>query len=119
MDYYISLLDQYGPVHDDEGTNKEEESVEDFYQRDFAVAELISEVEVEFPRNGGRIEAVEGHQNRFRVVGKNGEFKRELFMNKKGKVFEEVITPALLLTTHESHTQTFGYCNSHSRRFTT
>lgn len=68
--------------------SNEEESVEEFYQRDFSVAELISEVEVEFPRNGGRIEAVEGHQNRFRVVGKNGEVKRELFMNKKGKVFD-------------------------------
>ena len=32
---------------------------------------------------------------------------RDAFLNdKKGKVFEEVITPALLLTTHESRDQT-------------
>jgi hypothetical protein len=29
MDYYISLLGNLGPIHDDEGTNKEEEPVED------------------------------------------------------------------------------------------
>lgn len=66
----------------------EEESLEEFYTREFSIQELISEVEVELPRNGGRIEKVEGSHNRFVVIGKNGEVKRELFINKKGSVFD-------------------------------
>ena len=29
MDYYISLLGNLGPIHDDEGTNKTEETPDD------------------------------------------------------------------------------------------
>lgn len=71
------------PSHDNN-----EESIEEFYQRNFSVSELITEVDVELPRNGGRIEKLEGSQQRFLVIGKHGEVKRELFMNKKGKVFD-------------------------------
>lgn len=67
--------------------NANGESLDEFYQRKFSASELIAEVEVELPRNGGKIEKFESG-NRYAVIGKNGEVKRELFMNKKGKVFD-------------------------------
>ena len=67
---------------------EKEESVEEFYKRDFSVSELLTEVEVELPRTGGRVDRVEGSQNRFLVIGRNGVVKRELYLNKKGKVYD-------------------------------
>ena len=73
-----------------DNTNVDEimEPMEEFYKRKFTIIELLSEVEVKLPLNGGRIEKVDGSRNRFHVIGKNGQVKRELFMNKKGKVFD-------------------------------
>jgi len=71
-----------------DNSNDQGESIEDFYNKNFSVNELLSEVEVELPRNGGRIERMEENQNKFAIIGKNGELKRELYMNKKGKVYD-------------------------------
>ena len=65
-----------------------EETLEEFYQREFSVSELKAEVEVQLPPDGGWIEKLEGNDNRFLVYGKNGNVKRELYMNKKGKVYD-------------------------------
>ncbi len=65
-----------------------EESTEEFYKRNFSVVELLSEVEVELPANGGRVERVDGSHNRFLVFGRDGNVKRELYLNKKGKVYD-------------------------------
>ena len=67
---------------------EKEESIEEFYKRDFSIAELLAEVEIELPRSGGRLDRVEGSQNRFLVIGRNGVVKRELYLNKKGKVYD-------------------------------
>lgn len=72
-------------------------SPEEFYERQFTEKELLADVEVEFPRNGGRIEK-DGHDDgnggrsgrggRYRVFGKNGELRRTLIVNRNGKVYE-------------------------------
>lgn len=66
----------------------EHESIEEFYKNDFTAADLLAEVEVELPRKGGRIERMEDNQYRFAVIGKDGQLKRQLYMNKKGKVYD-------------------------------
>lgn len=68
-------------------------SPEEFYERQFTEKELSADVEVEFPRNGGRIEKDDdggrsGRERRYRVFGKNGELRRTLIVNRKGKVYE-------------------------------
>jgi len=63
-----------------------EETVEEFYQQNFSVSELMSEVEAQLPRTGGTIEKISG--NKYAVISKDGEIKRELLINKKGKVFD-------------------------------
>jgi len=72
-------------------------SPEEFYERQFTQKELLADVEVEFPRNGGRIEK-DGHDDgnggrsgrggKYRVFGKNGELRRTLIVNRNGKVYE-------------------------------
>lgn len=82
-------------------------SPEDFYERQFTQKELLADVEVEFPHNGGRIEK-DGHGHdddgnngngngnggrsgrgvKYRVFGKNGELRRTLSLNRNGKVYE-------------------------------
>lgn len=64
---------------------------EEFYQRNFTAAELVADVEVEFPPNGGWIEKVIEGENRrvkYNVFGRDGELRRALVVSKKGKVYE-------------------------------
>lgn len=64
---------------------------ENFYQRNFTASELVADVEVEFPSNGGWIEKVtEGDDRRgkYNVFGRNGELRRTLVVSSKGKVYE-------------------------------
>eukprot|EP00558_Chaetoceros_sp_UNC1202_P008283 CAMPEP_0197234578 /NCGR_PEP_ID=MMETSP1429-20130617/2295_1 /TAXON_ID=49237 /ORGANISM="Chaetoceros sp., Strain UNC1202" /LENGTH=453 /DNA_ID=CAMNT_0042693023 /DNA_START=117 /DNA_END=1478 /DNA_ORIENTATION=- len=66
-------------------------SPEEFYQREFTRLELIADVEVQFPRNGGRVEKVGGPRNRdckYLVYGKDGDLRRTLVVDRNGKVFE-------------------------------
>merc|ERR1740124_1514210 len=82
-----------------------------FYERKFSVEELTSIVRVEMSRNGGRIERRDGGDNReddgdgqrssdngngndkekevsYAVLGRNGDVKRVLMLDRQGKVFE-------------------------------
>jgi len=66
-------------------------SPEEFYEREFSTAELLSDVEVEFPESGGRIEKESGGRGKrsaYNVYGRDGELKRTLVINSKGKVYE-------------------------------
>lgn len=62
--------------------------------RDFTAEELRTDVEVVFPRNGGRIIRQDGNERdnrtRYIVMDRHGEIKRTLLLNDQGKVFEEV-----------------------------
>jgi len=62
--------------------------------REFTPEELRMDVEVIFPRNGGRIVRQEGNERdnrtRYIVMDRHGEIKRTLLLNDQGKVFEEV-----------------------------
>lgn len=66
-------------------------SPEEFYQQTFTVAELVADVEVEFPQNGGWIEKIAGGDNgrdKYQVFGRDGELRRTLVVSRKGKVYE-------------------------------
>ena len=62
--------------------------------REFTPEELRMDVEVIFPRNGGRIIRQDGNERdnrtRYIVMDRHGEIKRTLLLNDQGKVFEEV-----------------------------
>ena len=62
--------------------------------REFTAEELRTDVEVIFPRNGGRIIRQDGNERdnrtRYIVMDRHGEIKRTLLLNDQGKVFEEV-----------------------------
>lgn len=62
--------------------------------REFTAEELRTNVEVIFPRNGGRIIRQDGNERdnrtRYIVMDRHGEIKRTLLLNDQGKVFEEV-----------------------------
>lgn len=64
---------------------------EDFYSRIFSAAELCADVEVEFPKNGGRIEkdCTSGKSSRYMVYNGDNQLRRILVVDQKGKVFEE------------------------------
>jgi len=55
--------------------------------------ELSAEVEVRFPRNGGRIEKQEGEHPsglpRYNVYGRDGELRRVLLVDLQGRVYQE------------------------------
>lgn len=79
--------------------NKDSSSINDsplladvnFYERQFSASQLLSEVEVEFPHNGGRIvKDGNDHKGRgiYKVFGKDGELRRALIVEKSGKVYE-------------------------------
>ena len=67
-------------------------------QATFTREELLTQVSVVFPRNGGLITLAEssgGRQRnnsvpRYQVFGRDGELKRVLVVNQEGRVFEEV-----------------------------
>ena len=64
-------------------------SPEEYYRREFTVAELLSDVEVELPEEGGRIaKQSSGRKAQYLIFGKEGDLRRTLVVNKKGKVFE-------------------------------
>jgi len=64
----------------------------EFYERHFSKKELLTDVEVEFPHDGGRIEKdVDGSTGRggkYNVFGRNGELRRTLEVSRDGKVYE-------------------------------
>ena len=64
-------------------------SPEEYYLRDFTVEELLSDVEVELPQAGGRIvKQSSGRKAKYLIYGRDGDLRRTLVINKKGKVFE-------------------------------
>lgn len=60
--------------------------------RQYTPEQLRSEVEVIFPRNGGKIVTRPGRdgQNRYVVLDRNGTEKRTLLVDESGRVFEEL-----------------------------
>lgn len=66
-------------------------SPEEIYKTEFSTADLLSEVEVEFPHDGGRIER-DGSDSKgrpiFKVYGRDKNLRRTLIVDKKGKVYD-------------------------------
>lgn len=104
--YRLPLLNSYGirsttPRRrntETEGINEspllaDEMTPEEFYQRSFTRRELLEQVEVQFPQNGGWIEKVDeddgrSNKGKYNIFGKNGEIRRVLVISKQGKVYE-------------------------------
>jgi len=63
-----------------------------YLEQQFSPVELSTDVEVKFPRGGGRIETTYNNKSepRYVVYNKDGEIKRTLLVNKDGKVMEEI-----------------------------
>jgi len=76
------------------GGDEEGASPNALLSREFTPEELRMDVEVVFPRNGGRIIRQDGNERdnrtRYIVMDRHGEIKRTLLLNDQGKVFEEV-----------------------------
>lgn len=66
------------------------DSSEEFYSRNFSASQLCADVEVEFPRDGGRIEkdCSSGKRPKYLVYNGNNELRRILIVSPKGGVFE-------------------------------
>lgn len=67
------------------------ETLEEFYQREFTPSELRSNVDVHFPRGGGKVVRERGSHGRkykYAVYSKTGELRRTLVVDKKGVVYE-------------------------------
>ena len=63
-----------------------------YLQQEFSATELQTDVDVRFPRGGGRIETTRNKKGepRYVVYNKNGDVKRTLLVGKDGKVMEIV-----------------------------
>ncbi len=63
-----------------------------YLEQQFSSSELRTDVEVKFPRGGGKIETTYNNKNepRYIVYNKDGDIKRTLLVNKDGKVLEEI-----------------------------
>ncbi|KAL7551418.1 hypothetical protein ACHAWF_014606 [Thalassiosira exigua] len=63
-----------------------------YLHQEFGAVELRSDVEVTLPRNGGRIDATRNKKGepRYVVYDKDGEVKRTLLVDERGKVLEIV-----------------------------
>jgi len=62
-----------------------------YLQQQFSPQELLQNVEVKFPRGGGRIESTSNDDDdeiRYVVYNKDGELRRTLVVNESGKVLE-------------------------------
>ena len=77
----------HGLLEGDEGA-----SPNALLSREFTAEELRTDVEVIFPRNGGRITKEDGRDGtpRYVVKDRHGVVKRTLVLNDQGKIFEEV-----------------------------
>lgn len=66
------------------------DSSEEFYARNFSASQLCADVEVEFPRDGGRIEkdCSSGKRTKYLVYNSDNELRRTLIVSPKGGVFE-------------------------------
>jgi hypothetical protein len=66
------------------------DSSEEFYSRNFSASQLCADVEVEFPRDGGRIkkDCSSGKRPKYLVYNGNNELRRILIVSPKGGVFE-------------------------------
>ena len=73
-------------LQDAENTSLPEGSVVSYYSRKFSTSELRSKVTVALPPNGGRIEI--RSKNRYDVLGRDGEIRRTLEIDRRGRVFE-------------------------------
>jgi presenilin 1 len=62
-----------------------------YLEQEFSPNELLMNVNVQFPRGGGRIETTTNKKNepRYLVYDRNGELKRTLLVNEDGKVMEQ------------------------------
>lgn len=63
---------------------------EEYYAGNFSVSQLCADVEVEFPRDGGRIEkdCSSGKRPKYLVYNRENELRRILIVSPKGNVFE-------------------------------
>mmetsp|Transcript_17555 Transcript_17555/g.25940 ORF Transcript_17555/g.25940 Transcript_17555/m.25940 type:complete len:662 (-) Transcript_17555:228-2213(-) len=78
-------------------TSLDTSSPTSYLQQQFSPQELQRNVEVKFPRGGGRIEATSNDDEdeiRYVVYNKDGELRRTLVVNESGKVLEVVKSAA-------------------------
>jgi len=93
--YKLPLVTRNPALHNI--TSLDTSSPTSYLQQQFSPQELQQNVEVKFPRGGGRIEATSNDDEdeiRYVVYNKDGELRRTLVVNESGKVLEVVKSAA-------------------------